>query len=250
MPPFFTRFAWSSLFAWSVLAAPALAAERNAIKYKFNLPPSADLTYSIKAQQSGLAINGDALVKWQTTNKTFSVVTETRAMLVGKILDAKSEGAIDEYGLAPAAFTEKRFRKTATTATFNRQTKIISFTESAQTYPIQGGEQDRTSVIWQLVAAARGAPAKFKAGSAWNFFVAGQRDAEPWIFKVIKQEKIRTPQGDISAWHLVKAPPPDAKGQQLDIWLAPALDWYPVKLRFTDADGEFIEQTLETISKK
>ncbi len=250
MPFSLTRFALSSLCAWSVLTAPASAAERAAVKYKFSLPPSADLAYSINARQSGLAINGEALVKWHAADKNFSVVTETRAMLVGKILDAKSEGTIDEYGLAPAAFTEKRFRKTATTATFNRQTRTISFTESARTYPIKGGEQDRTSVIWQLIAVARGTPAKFKTGSAWNFFVAGQNDAEPWIFKVVKQEKIRAPQGDTSAWHVVKAPPPDAKGQQLDIWLAPSLDWYPVKLRFTDADGEFIEQTLEKISKK
>lgn len=250
MPRSFARFSLAWSFAWSVLVTPAAAAEHAAVKYRFNLPPPAELAYSIKARQSGLTIDGEALVKWETANNRFSVTAETRAMLVGKILDAKSEGAIDAYGLAPTAFTEKRFRKTATTATFNRQSRTLSFTESAQTYPLNGGEQDRTSVIWQLIAVARGAPAKFKAGSAWRFFVAGQRDAEPWIFKVVAQEKIGTPQGNVSAWHVVKTPPPDAKGQQLDIWLAPSLDWYPVKLRFTDADGEFIEQTLQKISRK
>lgn len=250
MPHSLPCLALSSLLAWGTLFTPASAAERTAVKYKFNVPPSADLFYSIKAKQSGLTVEGDALLQWHAANGKFSAITETRAMLVGKILDARSEGAIDDYGLAPVTFTEKRFRKPQTTVSFNRQTKTISFTQSARTYPIKGGEQDRASMIWQLIAVARAAPAKFKAGSEWTFFVAGQRDAEPWAFKVIKQEKITTPQGDMSALHVLRKPPPDSQGQQLDIWLAPSLDWYPVRLRFTDSDNEFVEQTLQKVTKK
>jgi hypothetical protein len=44
--------------------------------------------------------------------------------------------------------------------------------------------------------------------------------------------------------------PPDSKGQHLDIWLAPSMEWYPVRLRYTDSDTEFIEQTLQKITKK
>jgi len=244
------RITSASLLAWAISTTPASALERTAAKYKFNLPPSADLNYAINARQGGLTINGEAVVQWNATREKYSIVAETRAMLVGKILDEKSEGSVDEYGLAPRQFTEKRFRKEPTTASFKRPGKTISFSSSDKTYPIKGGEQDRTSAIWQLIAVARGAPPKFKPGSTWTFFVAGQHDAEPWTFKVIKQEKIRSPQGEVSALHIVKMPPPDAKGQKVDIWLAPSLEWYPVKLRFTDADGEYIEQSLEKISKK
>lgn len=31
---------------------------------------------------------------------------------------------------------------------------------------------------------------------------------------------------------------------KLDIWLDPAREWYPVKLRFTEADGEYLEMVL------
>jgi hypothetical protein len=231
----------------SVAADPAA---RPAAKQKCNLPPSADLQYSVKAKQSGLVIDGNTTMQWSNANKKYSIVTETRAMLVGKILDEKSEGTVDEYGLAPATFTEKRFHKNATTASFNRQAGTISFSDSAQTYPIKGGEQDRVSAMWQLIAVARGAAGKFKPGSSWNFFVAGQRDADPWSFKVVKQEKIATPLGEFAALHIIKMPPPGSKGQQMDIWLAPALEWYPLRLRLTEADGDFIEQTLEKIEKK
>jgi hypothetical protein len=40
------------------------------------------------------------------------------------------------------------------------------------------------------------------------------------------------------------------KGQKLDIWLAPAQEWYPVKLLFNDDGKDFVEQSLEKITKK
>lgn len=233
--------------AGAAIAAPA---EHIVIQRKVRLAPSADLHYSIDARQSGLELKGEAQVNWTSTGNKYSVTAETRAMMIGKILEASSEGTIDKYGLAPARFVEKRFRREASTTTFNRELNTISFTQSSESYPLAGGEQDRTSIIWQLIAVARGAPEKFTNGSEWLFFVAGQRDAEQWSFKVIGREKIKTSLGEVNAVHVFRAPPPDDKSQKLDIWLAPSMEWYPVRLRFTDPDGDFIEQTLDNISKK
>lgn len=218
--------------------------------YKISPPPSAQLNYAIDASQSGLSLKGSGLVTWKTGAQQYSVHNETRAQLFGKILETGSEGKIDRYGLAPAVFTEKRLRKDASTATFNADSRTISFSQSAQTYAIVGGEQDRVSVVWQLLSVARATPKKFVPGTEWKFFVAGQRDAENWTFKVVKREKIVTPQGTFNAIHVLRAPPPDSQGQKLDIWLAPTLEWYPVKLRFSDTDGgDYIEQTLESVGK-
>ncbi|MDB5772623.1 MAG: hypothetical protein JWM42_2997 [Burkholderia sp.] len=243
------------LLAWGTLTTPAWAqnaargGEQN-MKYKVNLPPSADLVYAIKAKQSGIRVDGDATVRWTASGNKFEIRSETRASLVGKILDAKSEGSIDDYGLAPVSFTEKRFRKAANTTSFDRAAKKINFASSAQSYPLAGGEQDRSSALWQLISVARAAPSKFKAGSEWRFVVAGHSDAEPWIFKVLKQDKVRTPMGELSAVHVARAAPPDSKEQKLDIWLAPSLEWYPVRVRFAEADGDFIEQTLQEAKKR
>ncbi len=233
-------------------APPLLAAtpaEHPVLKRKFKLPPPVDLTYAISARQSGLQIQGEGLVRWRHDDKTYSVSAETRTLLVGKILEAKSEGGIDAYGLAPASFTEKRFRRDATTTWFKRQEGTIGFAQSDASYPLLGGEQDRTSITWQLVALARATPKKFTPGSEWTFFVAGQRDAERWSFQVVNEEQVATTQGELRTLHILRAPPPDAQSQKLDLWLAPALEWYPVKLRFTDADGDYVEQTLERANK-
>jgi hypothetical protein len=230
------------------LLANALAADHPVNKRAFDLPPSADLIYSIKARQSGLTLGGDAVINWRAGKGKYSVVGETRTPLLGKILDNNSAGAIDDYGLAPTQFYEKRVFKEARTTSFQRDSKTIVFSDSPQSYSIKGGEQDRASVPWQLIAVARGAPDKFIVGSQWDFFVAGQRDAERWVFKVVQRETVHTAMGEIDTVHLVKAPPPNAQDRQLDIWLAPTLDWFPVRLRFDDGGGDFVEQTLEKIS--
>jgi hypothetical protein len=231
-------------------AADTAHGEHPSVKRAINPPPSADLSYSLKIKQSGLSVNGSASVQWRAGDGKYTLHTESRASLFGKVLDNSSEGALDDYGLAPVTFYEKRFRKEPYTTSFKRADKTIAFTESDATYPILGGEQDRSSAQWQLAAMARATPEKFKPGAEFHLFVAGRRDAEQWSFKVVKVENVQIASGDVSAVHLVKAPPPDAQGQQVDLWLAPSMDWYPVRVRFNDTDGDFVDQTLEKVVKK
>jgi hypothetical protein len=239
------------LCAWQANAATASdQAVRVSVKHPFKLPPSATLHYTIKAKQHGFSLGGSGVLKWDVNEQQYTIISETRAALFGKIQESKSEGAIDGFGLAPLQFTEKKLRKDATITSFNRDSKLIRFTESSETYALIGGEQDRASVTWQLLAQARSTPKKFVDGAEWTFFVAGRRDAEPWLFRVIEHETITTKLGKIKTVHIVKEPPPDSQDQQLDIWLAPALEWYPLRLRFVDADGDFVEQTLERIEKR
>lgn len=234
----------------AAVLAGAGAAEHIAIKRPVDIPPSADLSYSIKARQKGFSISGDAVLSWRAAGGKYTLRADTRAMFVGNILENRSEGLIDGFGIAPVQFYEKRIRHDPYTTTFDRAAKTITFTESKEVYPLKGGEQDRSSVSWQLVAVARAAPDKFTPGSEWTFFVAGRRDAEPWTFKVVKHESVTTGVGKVDAVHLVKLPPPDSKDQTLDIWLAPSQEWYPVRLRFTDNVDEFVDQTVEKIVKK
>ncbi|MDY7540067.1 DUF3108 domain-containing protein [Undibacterium sp. RTI2.1] len=220
-------------------------------KSSINLPPSATLEYTIKAKQSGITLSGDASVMWKTGNQRYSIITETRAMLIGKILDVSSVGGVDSYGLAPEKFNEKRLGKPETITNFNRKgdKKSITFSESAERYPIKGGEQDRSSATWQLVGLARAAGDKFKPGSEWKMFVAGRRDAETWSFKVMQRETLATGMGNLMTVHVVKLPPPNSKSQHIDLWLAPALEWYPVRVLFSDVDGDYIEQLIGQIKK-
>lgn len=236
----------ATLFA----AQAVLAADHVAVKRPVNLPASVDLDYKIDARQRGFGLSGQAQVSWRLNGDKYTLTENTRAVLLGRILEHRSEGDIDAFGIAPRTFYEKRFRKAPWTTTFDRKTKSITFTESKERYPLKGGEQDRSTAAWQLLSVARAAPDKFTPGSEWSFFVAGRRDAEAWVFKVVGQESVRIGSGDVLAVHLTKAPPPDSKDQTVDLWLAPSMDWLPVRLRFTDDNGDFVDQVLAKSTRR
>ena len=246
----------SNLFKCSVLAgllalgvSTAMAAPAAPVKRAVELPPSADLAYDLNAQQKSIGLKGDALITWRAGDGKYDVNVEARVALLGKLNEYRSQGAVDAYGLAPDTFTEKRYRKDATTTTFVRDENVISFSGAKLPYVMKGGEQDRASVTWQLASVARAAgEAKFKPGSEWTFIVAGRRDAEPWTFKVIKQEKIRTGMGELDTIH-VKREPRDSRGDSVEVWLAPGQEWYPVKIRFED-ERDTIDQTVKSITRK
>jgi hypothetical protein len=232
-------------------AAPA-ADDHPSEARPYKLPPSADLAYSISARQRGFTLNGDATLSWRQGEGKYTINTDSRVALLGKLTENRSQGTIDSFGLAPNEYYDKRFRKDPVTANFDRDAKTISFSDGKQTYPIKGGEQDRVSVSWQLIALARANKDKFKPGSEWHFFVVGPHDADPWTFRVIGREKVQAGAaiGSVDTVHVLREPPPGSKDQTLDIWLAPSLEWYPVKLRFVDNDRDYVEQTLEKVTRR
>lgn len=236
------------LLAVAIGAATAQDAPASA-KRPFELPPSADLHYELQARQRGFSLKGEAIVTWRAGDGKYNIKAESKVPVLGTITDDRSSGAIDAWGLAPSEFVEKRMRKDPTTATFDRDAKSLSFSESKQVYRLKGGEQDRVSITWQLAAVARAAGDKFKAGSKWPFFVAGRRDAESWVFEVVRREKVRTGLGEVDAVLVSRQPVADKKEQSLEIWLAPQHEWYPVKLRYQEGEKEQIEQTLSTVTK-
>ncbi len=246
--PLLQRAFIAGLFACIASTSSVAAFAQKAAKTALNPPPSADLDYTIHANQKGLPLTGSAMLHWSNSKDRYAISTETRAMLLGKILEAKSEGAIDASGLAPATSTEKRYRKDATTTTFNRDTRNITFSASDASYPIKGGEQDRNSVVWQLATIARSLPAKFKQGASIPVVVAGQKDADPWTFKVGKTETIKTPLGNLKAVKVDKVIKDGGKEQKIEIWFASGKEWYPVRIRFTEPSGDFIEQTISKIT--
>lgn len=228
-------------------SVPAALAQE---KYPFNLPPSADLNYTIKATIRGLILDGTGSIQWAGTRDQYRLLFETRSALTGTLLLENSKGKIDRFGFAPDVFSIKRFRKEVVSIFFDRNASQVNFPGEVPPHLLQGGEQDRLSVLWQLLSVARAAPARFKPGSAWTFYVLGQRDGEEWTFQVREALRMRTSLGEVDVLHVVRVPPENSGSQQLDIWLAPKYEWFPVKLRISEGSGDYIEQNIERINKK
>lgn len=223
------------------------AAEPELQSYKVSIPPSAELKYDVQALRDDQMVYGSGKISFQSDGGNYTVDGEA-SILFFTLLNFKSTGVIDDSGIAPVIYSEKRFRRPATNTHFHRERDTISFSASTVTYPRKGGEQDRASIIWQLTGIGRGDGEKFQPGAELDFFVAGVRDAAAWRVRVIGEEQIEIGSGKVNAWHVVRIPKPGTYDQKLDIWLAPQHEWYPVKLRFTETNGEYLDMLLSNLT--
>jgi hypothetical protein len=211
--------------------------------YQIDPPPSAELKYDVEALQKGQNYHGSGKITWKSDGGNYTINGEAGALFI-TVLDFKSEGEINGFGVAPLTYTQKRFRKPATQTIFQRERNAIIFSSSQNNYPRSGGEQDRASVVWQLASIGRGDSAQFSPGAVIDMFVAGPLDAETWRMQVVGQEKISVGGSDLDAWHVMRIPQAGSHEQRLDIWLAPQQEWYPVKLRFTETNGDYLDMSL------
>ncbi|KQV44802.1 DUF3108 domain-containing protein [Duganella sp. Root336D2] len=236
--------------AFAATTASAAKPDYPVAKRATSLPPSADLSYAVKGSNHGFPLAGTGTIAWRQGEGSYSLHSEARSSLFGKVLEQRSEGTLDGYGLAPATFYEKRFRKEPTTTRFERDTRRIEFEDGKTSYAIRGGEQDRSSVTFQLAILARATPDKFTPGSEWTFFVAGRRDGEPWTFRVVGSETLENPTlGEQKVLHFSRKQV-GGHEQRVDLWLAPDLDWYPARILLKEEDGDSFEQVLEKVNRK
>ncbi|WP_034297970.1 DUF3108 domain-containing protein [Herbaspirillum sp. RV1423] len=223
--------------------------ETQGTHYQIDPPPSAELEYEVRAFSDNLNWYGTSILTWKTDGSRYRVDGEVYTRLFAKIgfLNFSSTGDINEFGVAPELYTEKKRNRPATNTHFNRERNVVSFSASTANYPRVGGEQDRASLIWQLAGIGRGDNGKFTPGAVIDMFVAGVRDGEVWRMQVVGQEEIHLTTGAAQVWHVVRQPRPGSYDQRLDIWLEPGRQWYPARLRFTETNGDYLELSLSNL---
>lgn len=227
---------------------PVIPAAPTAVHYDTKPPPSAELKYDVEALNKGQTYHGGGKITWQTNGSNYTINGEAGVLFINA-LDFKSEGELNDYGVSPLLYTEKKFRKSATSTRFQRAPDTITFSASTNSYPRTGGEQDRASIVWQLASIGRGDPGKIVPGGVIDLFVAGDKDAETWRFQILGQEEIKVGSGSVMTWHLARKPQQGSYEKTLDIWLAPEQEWYPVKLRFTEKNGDYLDMSMSKLKQ-
>lgn len=222
------------------------------IPWTADVPPPAELEYDVTALRDGGLWYGSGRFSWQHDGERYQVSGEASVTVLFRItvLNFRSEGRLHPEGLAPGRYSETPWRKSIALTWFDRTAGKISFSSSDVSLDLQGGEQDRASVAWQLAALGRGDGSRFTPGGELSIVVAGARNADRWHFRMIGMEEVDTPHGRHLAWHLQRAPRGGRRDQGIDIWLAPGLNWYPVRIRHNYADGEFLDMSLSELHGK
>ncbi|MCC7642886.1 DUF3108 domain-containing protein [Janthinobacterium sp. EB271-G4-3-1] len=239
----------------AVAAAPVPASTpppppvEQARRYKTNAPASAQFDLHVDRRDAdGTKWQGVAAMAWDNRGDTYQLKLEVGlSMLITRInlLVLTSEGLIDDGSIVPVTATEKRKGRAQTATHFNRDAKAITFSATTATAPWQEGTQDKATVPFQLAAIGR-ADVNQLAGNI-DILVGEEKEATVFRFQLVGEEELDTKMGRLVTWHLRRPPKPGTYSSQLDIWLAPSMQWYPVQIRNTEANGALTTQTVTQI---
>ncbi len=223
--------------------APKSAPDPSAHKHEAPAPSaivaaSVRLVYDVKGEIKGFPYGAHSELLWTQDGQQYSAKMQVSVMGFGT-RSQSSVGRIGAGGLEPTRFSDKVRNEQA--AHFERDKGLVVFSSNAPSAVLQPGAQDRLSVTMQLSALLAGAPARFPPGTTIALQVVGPRDAEDWQFIVGETEVLKLPGGNLSGVKLTRAPR-SSYDQKLDLWLAPAMSYLPVRLRFSQDNGDFVDE--------
>jgi hypothetical protein len=212
------------------------------------LPGSIRLEFKAIGAKDGKNYYGNSELSWQNKGTEYAAVLEVRAsfpaslFLKPRILT--SEGEVTEIGLAPKRFSDKSRSERA--AHFERDKGKVTFSANTADAPWIAGAQDRMSFFLQLAGMLAGNPAEFVPGNSITLYTVGPTQADTWTFLVEAEEALTVSTGNIPTLKLSRKPRGDFD-QKVEVWFAPSLDYLPVKSRITEQNGDFVEQSLDSV---
>lgn len=233
-----------------VPAAPPAPAETQPRRFKARVPPSGEMSMAVaRTDRDGTEWVGEASMVWTLTGASYRIKVEAGvSMLIARVnlVEQTSEGSVGANGFVPLTLTDKRRGRSQTATHFDYPGSRITFSTLPNQYQLYPGAQDTATLPLQLSAIAR-ADASQLAGE-FDIQVGEDRWANVFRFVVVGQEEISTGLGKMLALHLSRPPRQGTYHSQLDVWLAPAYDWYPVQIRNTEANGAVTTQTVKKIT--
>jgi len=209
------------------------------------LPPRVDLVYKVFFGTQGFEI-GQAVYRFEHAANQYRISTVGEATGLAALVlrgqgKMESRGFITGNGLQPHEFAlERGSRERRETAQFDWETGIVTLHEQ-KTAALTLPTFDPLSLMWQFYFSPPDATEQtFSVATTRrvNRYTLTREGSEklPWAGKEIDTER----------WHRRSE---DGKTEAI-IWLAPTLNYIPVKLRVSDTGRGTIEALLDAIARQ
>ena len=213
--------------------------------YDYLVPGSTRLKYDVSGLVKGFKyyVNGELL--WLQDGKTYDARLEISHFLLGSRVQT-SKGALTTQGLEPLRFGDKVRSEVA--AHFQRAKGLVSFSANSPDALLLPLAQDQLSVFVQLAAMWGGNASRFASGSQLPFQAVGPRSAENWVFVVGDTERLKVDGRELSAIKLLRERSLDYD-VRVELWLAPALDYLPARIRLTQSNGDEVDMLWRKTEK-
>ncbi len=233
-------------------ASPASAAEPAAsaasAPVPFEWPASTRLSYVLTGNYRG-EINGNAQVEWIRQGSHYQVnldvvVGPSFMPLIARHMT--SDGELGAQGLRPLRYDED------TKVLFRERRRVSVLFQGAQVVLANGrresaapGTQDSASQFVQLTWLFLTRREPLEPGRVIALPLALPRRLYGWRYEVMGAETLDTPMGPVQTWHL--KPQQEAGGGDLtaEVWIAPQLQYLPVRLRIQQDAQTFVDLMLK-----
>jgi len=202
----------------------------------FQVPSSIIARYAVKGEAKGFAYSAAAHLAWSHDGTQYEARLKIDALLGSR--EQVSTGRLSADGLAPTRFGD--LSRTEQAAHFVRDKGVIRFSNNAPDAVLQAGAQDRLSVLLQLGAMLAADPARYPPGTRVDVQTAGVRDAETWTFSIEGPQDLQIRNRTVGAIKLERAPRHE-HDQKVELWVGPAMDYLPVRVRLTQPGGDFVD---------
>ena len=227
--------------AAAALPAPAASVATVAA---FDWPPSTRMSYKLLGHYRG-PVEGTAQVDWLRQGSRYQVHLGTA---IGPVLSRHitSEGELTAQGLSPRRFDGEQKVLLRSPRRWSQRfgPELVTLTDGKEV-PTLPGVQDEASQFVQLTWLFTTQPQRLKVGNAVELPLAISKRLDRWTYDIVGEEPLQFPFGEVATFHL--KPRREAGGGDLtpEIWVAPTLQYLPVRIRLTDGSGNWVDLTLE-----
>lgn len=161
-------------------------------------------------------------------------------VLFDEQITLKSTGRVNEEGLKPLRFEERRSRepKRNVEADFDWERGAMSsrFRGEVSRHALPPATQDRISMMYQFM---------FVKGRSGNLTLSmsNGRKIELYTYRMVDEPRIGTPAGEFDTLHFERVTS-KTNDRHVEVWLAKSHHNFPVRVVFDDPRGLRVEQTL------
>ena len=207
------------------------------------LPPER-VTLRYQMLRNGSAI-GDLVETLEHDGRSYTITSELKgrgALAVLGSLKRTARGRITADGLRPDEFSDRRLGGAwVASAKFDWEARTVTQGRKgkAETAKMPGTVMDPLSLAYNFAFV----PPK---GKEYDVVRADGRGLSQFRFKVMGNEKLATPAGELQTLRIARVP--DGPGDRAtDIWFAAERGYLPVRALVVDKDGTSADQVLTRI---
>lgn len=231
--------------AASAASAAASSASGNTQASLDTWPVDTRLSYRLTGWYRG-GLTGTARVQWLRQKERY----ETRVDLDLGILGMQflSQGEVAGDSLAPRAYQESRPNRTRTVQ-IGPENVVLN---DGRTVPRPPAVQDTASQFVELSHRFSTGKESLVVGGTTSVWLARPGGVDLWTYEIVSRDLLSTPQlGLVDAFHLKPRPIADARGNiYAEIWLAPTLQYLPVRIRITQPPDSYVDILVDKIEQR